>query len=85
MKSKSSLIAISLLSALFLFSGCNDDPPDEYSYPLAVGNTWEYTHRWDLFFYADSTDSAYSDTTTMLYSVQVAVTDTASLAGPTFR
>jgi len=81
MTTKSSLIAISLLGVFFLFSGCDDDPPDGFRYPLAVGNTWEYTRKWDTFFYADSTDSTYSDTTSMLYSMQVAVTDTASLGG----
>ncbi len=81
MKRKSFLITISLLSMLFLFSGCDDNPPAGLRYPLAVGNTWEYTHKWDTFYYADSTASTYDDTTTMLFNIQVAVTDTASLGG----
>ena len=81
MTTKSSLITISLLSAFFLLPGCADDPSDGFRYPLAVGNTWEYTHKWDTFYYTDSTASTYDDTTTMLFNVQVVVTDTASLGG----
>ncbi len=82
MKSKSSLIAISLLSALFLLPGCADDHPQTgFRYPLAVGNTWEYTRKWDIFYYTDSTASTYDDTTTILSDIRVTVMDTASLAG----
>ena len=83
MKRKSPLLTVSFLGALFLLPYCDDDPPDEvgFRYPLAIGNTWDYTRRWDLFHYTDSTASTYDDTTTMLFDIQVAVIDMASLGG----
>lgn len=54
MATKSSLIAISLLGAFFLLPGCADDPPDGFSYPLALGNQWEYMREATSFFYSDS-------------------------------
>lgn len=83
MKSKSSFIAFSLLGALFLLPYCDDDTPEDvgFRYPLAVGNTWEYTHKSETYYYSDSTASTYDDTTTMLLNIRVTVVDTASLGG----
>ena len=83
MKGKSPLIVASLFGALFLLPYCDDDPPEEvgFRYPLAIGNTWEYTRQWNWFHYTDSAAANYDDTTTMLSDIRVMVMDTGSVGG----
>ncbi|MFB0515080.1 MAG: hypothetical protein ACETWG_00565 [Candidatus Neomarinimicrobiota bacterium] len=71
------------LLALVAFAGLSCDPETDNPgqiYPLAVGNTWEYTRQCSLYFYQDSTETpVYTDTSTYTSDVSVVITGKVTL------
>ena len=54
-KSLKHIFGISLLMLIILSCDKDDEKIDEFIYPLSVGNNWEYSRHWGLYFYPDST------------------------------
>lgn len=71
------LLALFLLSLLALLV-CTCDPENDNPglvYPLAVGNTWEYSGQANLFFFKDSSETpVYEDTTMYTSSISITIT-----------
>jgi len=75
MKSNISVSLIFLLVFLFISCDKENEKDDNIIYPLAVGNVWEYSRDFNLYYYSDSLESPqYYDTTTYSSDVSVVVT-----------
>lgn len=71
-----SLIVIINLSCIFN----DDDDEDDFIYPLNIGNIWEYSRQWNLYYYSDSfEEKEYSDTLTYSSEISVSITDKVTL------
>jgi hypothetical protein len=59
---------------LALLSCGGDDDEDDFLYPLSAGNHWEYSRRFTLYYYSDTTGvPQYEDSTTYSFDVFVTI------------
>jgi len=66
---------IPILIVGFLICGCEpEDPQDDFIYPLAVGNSWEYHREWTQYFYTDTSEAKqYDDTLRYCSDISVSI------------
>ncbi|MEA3500994.1 MAG: hypothetical protein U9R41_08280 [Candidatus Marinimicrobia bacterium] len=74
------LLGVFLLSIYSCF-GPEDENNESFEYPLSIGNTWEYTHSWNMYSYSDTAiiQHQYEDTSTFSSGVSVKVTKKVTL------
>lgn len=74
------LILIIILNVACILD--NNEDEDEFIYPLNIGNVWEYSRQWSLYYYSDSLElKEYSDTVTFSSEISVSITDKVTLNG----